>query len=93
MLMVMHCRSSTAHRHSPPLLTLPLYILCFQGALRDITLYWPKLRVGGVMAGHDWNDAHHYYYGDPKVKGAKTHASSCISSRHSLAVSLYCFHP
>lgn len=86
--MVMHCRSSTAHRHSPPLLTLPLYILCFQGALRDITLYWPKLRVGGVMAGHDWNDAQHYYYGDPKVRAPKR-MPLAVSPRG--IVSLYLF--
>lgn len=25
-----------------------------QGALEDITAYWPKVRSGGVMAGHDY---------------------------------------
>lgn len=26
----------------------------FCGAIKDIELYWPKLREGGIMAGHDY---------------------------------------
>lgn len=27
------------------------------GVTEDLTLYWPKLRVGGILAGHDYLDA------------------------------------
>ena len=28
----------------------------YKGTLRDISMWWPKLRTGGVMAGHDYID-------------------------------------
>jgi len=33
----------------------------YKGALEDITLWWPKIRIGGMLAGHDYldvNDLH-----------------------------------
>ena len=42
----------------------------YKGALRDITLWWPKLRVGGIMAGHDFNDDTYFYYGSTSTAGA-----------------------
>eukprot|EP00197_Chlamydomonas_leiostraca_P004665 CAMPEP_0202866250 /NCGR_PEP_ID=MMETSP1391-20130828/7284_1 /ASSEMBLY_ACC=CAM_ASM_000867 /TAXON_ID=1034604 /ORGANISM="Chlamydomonas leiostraca, Strain SAG 11-49" /LENGTH=268 /DNA_ID=CAMNT_0049546183 /DNA_START=279 /DNA_END=1082 /DNA_ORIENTATION=+ len=27
------------------------------GVMEDLTMYWPKLRPGGIMAGHDYNTA------------------------------------
>jgi len=27
------------------------------GVMEDLTLYWPKLKIGGVMSGHDWKYA------------------------------------
>lgn len=30
----------------------------FCGAAEDIGLYWPKIRSGGLMAGHDYLTAH-----------------------------------
>ena len=29
----------------------------FPSVLHDLELYWPKLRAGGVYAGHDFEDA------------------------------------
>ena len=29
----------------------------YKGVLRDLTQWWPKLRRGGIMAGHDYHDA------------------------------------
>ena len=28
----------------------------YAGCLADIKAYWPKVKVGGIMAGHDYDD-------------------------------------
>lgn len=50
--------------HSPQLLTnirpcLPRsHDYC--GVMEDLQAYWPKLRSGGIFAGHDYIDAHYH---------------------------------
>lgn len=47
----------------------------YKGALRDISIWWPKLRPGGIMAGHDYMDVNSSWAdrGDlPKLKAWRT---------------------
>lgn len=29
---------------------------CYEFISRDIAAYWPKMKGGGTLAGHDWSD-------------------------------------
>ncbi|CEL92384.1 unnamed protein product [Vitrella brassicaformis CCMP3155] len=52
------------------------------GVSEDLSLYWPKLRVGGIMAGHD-------YLTDTEMKDIQPHTDWSLCSdgtRHSGAV-------
>lgn len=47
------------------------------GVMEDLRLYWPKLRLGGILAGHDYLDAT-----APQLKNSKQDWSLCANGSH-----------
>lgn len=43
----------------------------FPAVLRDVTAWWPKVKLGGWMGGHDWKhpERHRRKHGEPKKWG------------------------
>ena len=46
--------------------------------IQDIRLYWPKIKMGGLMAGHD------YFYKRPEVVEAVNHCFKSVESKQCL---------
>ena len=52
----------------------------YRGALTDLTDWWPKIRPGGIMAGHDFIDSIDPFWGVFNVKSAVEHFSAAVAA-------------